>query len=565
MHLLQHMPVRRQVILAPALVLFGLLVFGGFAAVSLFGAVQRTTSLAEAAEVVGTKQALDRAIREAQSGTFRSLSLQAARVDAARVKAAADAAMASAEKAAQRLPDFITEATTFTPELEAPLRAFEVELTAFRRALSEARQMLDVDPFLAAMSMTDVSVRSDDLVQRVERVSLQLDEAIATRFQAAEAAASTAASRIVTGLGAAVLITLVLCGVVVRSIGGLLRDAAHAIDVAASGAAVENDRHAGRRDEIGAVARAVTLFSAQQREREEMRLRQDAKKAEQLARAEALRAAVQAFEARAAATLGAVLDSVSHLDATAEGLEAAARDGRATADAVASASGAAANDVNIVVAAAEQLAASIREVAVQVQESADAALHAKQGAASTDAVVSALSGDAEKVSQVVRMVGEIAGQTNLLALNATIEAARAGEAGKGFAVVAGEVKQLATQSAGATTQISAQMAAMQERTAQAVQAIEGIAHNVSLLSERAAQVAAAAEEQAAATQEITRAIAAASARTREVTEHAAQVATGASSTDAVARELRAASTRLGREATGLKSEVENFLERVRAA
>jgi len=59
-------------------------------------------------------------------------------------------------------------------------------------------------------------------------------------------------------------------------------------------------------------------------------------------------------------------------------------------------------------------------------------------------------------------------------LNANIEAARAGEAGKGFAVVANEVKQLAHQTAEATSTIGQKIAEMTGMVAESVEALQAL-------------------------------------------------------------------------------------------
>ncbi|QHE53810.1 methyl-accepting chemotaxis protein [Pontibacillus sp. HMF3514] len=85
--------------------------------------------------------------------------------------------------------------------------------------------------------------------------------------------------------------------------------------------------------------------------------------------------------------------------------------------------------------------------------------------------VNRLETNAQKVDDIISLVGDIAEQTNLLALNASIEAARAGEHGKGFAVVAEEVRKLADESANAVQGISDLITNMQQDVTQVVKQI----------------------------------------------------------------------------------------------
>lgn len=197
-------------------------------------------------------------------------------------------------------------------------------------------------------------------------------------------------------------------------------------------------------------------------------------------------------------------------------------------------------DIQAVAAGAEELSASVSEISQQVSHTAHLAGTAVEQVRSTGGIVAGLSGQAAQIGEVVGLIQGIAGQTNLLALNATIEAARAGESGRGFAVVASEVKALAAQTAKATDQIRAQIAATQDATQQAVEAIGSIGATIRSLDDAATAIAAAVEEQSAVTREMSCSMQTASQGAAGIAGSVEAIAQASGRVDSATRQVREA-------------------------
>jgi methyl-accepting chemotaxis protein len=178
----------------------------------------------------------------------------------------------------------------------------------------------------------------------------------------------------------------------------------------------------------------------------------------------------------------------------------------------------------------EEMTQAIKEITKSTNEAAHMTNEAMAMAKNTNHIINQLGDSSANIGNVIKVISSIAQQTNLLALNATIEAARAGEAGKGFAVVANEVKELANQTAKATTEITRQIETIQGDSKNAIIAIAGITDVIEKINGFTGSIAASIEEQAAATNEITRIITESAEGVRQISENITHVSQAAENT-----------------------------------
>jgi len=169
--------------------------------------------------------------------------------------------------------------------------------------------------------------------------------------------------------------------------------------------------------------------------------------------------------------------------------------------------------------------------------------------------VQALTTCTDEISRVVQLIQDIAEQTNMLALNATIEAARAGEAGKGFAVVAGEVKNLAGQTATATTDITQQVDVIQGSVREVAQALNDLLETVGTVTQSSGKVRGAVESQTAGAEDIQARAGTAAREVGQLSEDFAPVTQSAEQVTAFAQEVDAAATRGAGVIDGIRQEI----------
>jgi methyl-accepting chemotaxis protein len=336
------------------------------------------------------------------------------------------------------------------------------------------------------------------------------------------------------------------------------------IEGVASGSQHTDTGLSARRDEIGGIGRSIDRMRAAVSARLAEDFSSEKENAIIFEQRKALEGMARELESSVSGSIGQIDRLAAELKQAVAFVDESARN---TGMALDKSSASMQTSIEMVKGAAiglHELSISTSEIASQTSRSAGSSREAMAAAKETIDRADEFEKTVLEINGIVRFVEQIAQQTNLLALNATIEAARAGAAGRGFAVVAAEVKALAQQTAQATQDIGAKVAAVSQVGAAMGMSVRSVLTAIQQVDEVATSIAAAVEQHDVTTADINHRIQSTVSDSADVAHQIEEVAGLASSTREVSEDLAALSAKMEREARHLSDQMRTFMAKIAA-
>lgn len=486
------------------------------------------------------------------------------------------------------------------------------EMASARRALEEAVTLLDtileqdvarLEPALLAdltraHDGTEALVErvqragsrtqnADDIASEVDRVRADLVASTATLNAESMAAANPVFAAISTSLVVLFILFLAVSAAAFAGarmlgahIAGMITAMTKAMQNISQGQAETRIPGHHRRDEIGEMARALSVFRSSSLALRDLTAERARDIEKQLARQQELHAKSQTLRAQQSAMLGdlaqafkvTVGEVIAAVQASADGLRGTSREMVNLAQNSVGQSSEASNamedatrNVTAAAAATDEFALSITEISRQATASASLARDASQLVAAANIKMGDLNQAAQEIGEIAGLIQTIAQRTNLLALNASIEAARGGEAGRGFAVVASEVKELATQTSRATSSVAEKIAAMQNSTKASAGDLNSIVEQIEKLEEASVVIATAVDQQSLSGEELARNIDTVAVGSTQVGERLKTLREASHATGDAASDVLSNAEELGRQADTLQAKAGRFIADVQSS